>query len=69
VALTPAGVTTKASLQAGIYDPPPELLALPLAALETLLEAVAQLPKLSGGAGERPEPRARAREAEADQPE
>jgi DNA-binding MarR family transcriptional regulator len=55
VALTPAGVTAKAALQAGIYDPPPELRALPRRALEALLEAAAHLPGRSGGSGERSE--------------
>ncbi len=53
IALTPAGITAKVALQAGIYDPPPELLALPRSALEALREAGANLPRLR--AGERPQ--------------
>src|SRR5437899_1222193 len=44
VVLTPAGVEAKAKLQAGIYEPPPELLRLPREALETLRDAAKRLP-------------------------
>ena len=47
VALTPAGVKAKAELQAGIYEPPPELLRLPRKVLERLRDAAARLPGLA----------------------
>jgi DNA-binding MarR family transcriptional regulator len=49
VSLTPAGIKAKASLQAGIYRPPPELMRLPREALEALRDAAARLPRLGGG--------------------
>jgi DNA-binding MarR family transcriptional regulator len=59
VSLTPAGAKVKAQLLAGMYDPPPELLQLPRAALLALRDAVARLPRLPEGAlmGERRRPR------------
>jgi DNA-binding MarR family transcriptional regulator len=49
VALTPAGVKVKAELQAGIYQPPPELLHLPRRVLASLREAASRLPTLPRG--------------------
>ena len=44
VVLTPLGVATKAALLEAFYEPPPQLLELPLADLETLRDALAKLP-------------------------
>lgn len=44
VLLTPAGAALKAELLAGLYAPPPELLALSRADLELLSEASERLP-------------------------
>jgi DNA-binding MarR family transcriptional regulator len=44
VVLTPRGVRAKAALEAGLYAPPPELMALSRAQLEELVAAVANLP-------------------------
>jgi DNA-binding MarR family transcriptional regulator len=44
VVLTPLGVKTRAELLEGVYQPPPELLALDRADLEVLRKAVAKLP-------------------------
>lgn len=49
VALTAAGVAARASLMAGLYQPPPELVALPRAALEALRRATALLPRRPDG--------------------
>jgi DNA-binding MarR family transcriptional regulator len=43
VALTPLGARTKAELQGRLYEPPPELLDLPPAALEGLRDALAKI--------------------------
>ena len=40
VVLTPAGVKTRQRLLDGMYDPPPEMLALPRASLEVLRSAL-----------------------------
>ena len=40
VVLTPAGVKTRQRLLEGMYDPPPEMLALPRASLEVLRSAL-----------------------------
>ena len=44
VVLTPLGVETKAALCEALYEPPPELLDLPLADLEALRDALQKLP-------------------------
>ena len=44
VVLTPLGVETKAALLEAIYEPPPQLLELPLADLKTLRDALEKLP-------------------------
>jgi len=44
VVLTAAGVRTRKRLQKGMYEPPPELLAMPRAALEALGAATRELP-------------------------
>ena len=44
VALTPLGVETKAALREALYEPPPELVELPLADLEALRDALQRLP-------------------------
>jgi len=44
VVLTPLGVETKSALIQALYDPPPELLELPLADLKALRDAVQKLP-------------------------
>jgi DNA-binding MarR family transcriptional regulator len=43
VALTPVGMTTKATLQERLYEPPPELLALDRAALEALRKLLLEI--------------------------
>lgn len=68
VVLTVAGVKAKAELQAGIYQPPPELLNLSRGALEALRDAAARLPVLapeegSAGMRKRVGPRAKPRPA------
>ncbi len=45
VALTPRGVQTQASIIAGTYSPPPELLELSVDDLTTLLRGVELLPR------------------------
>ena len=45
VVLTSAGVKTRDRLKAAMYEPPPELLELPTAALQALKTAAAKLPK------------------------
>lgn len=44
VVLTSAGVRTRDKLREGMYEPPPELLALPMATLRALDAATAPLP-------------------------
>jgi DNA-binding MarR family transcriptional regulator len=44
VVLTAAGVRTRDKLRAAMYEPPPELLALPRTTLEALKSAAAKLP-------------------------
>ncbi|HJX62010.1 MAG TPA: MarR family transcriptional regulator [Dehalococcoidia bacterium] len=44
VVLTPLGVETKAALLEALYEPPQELLELPLAELEALRDALEKLP-------------------------
>lgn len=44
VVLTLAGVKTRERLQSAMYEPPPELLGLPSAALQALREAAERLP-------------------------
>ena len=44
VVLTAAGVRTRTRLQKGMYEPPPELLAMSTAALEALGAATMKLP-------------------------
>ena len=44
VVLTPLGVETKAALLEALYEPPPELLELPLADLQALRDALQKLP-------------------------
>jgi DNA-binding MarR family transcriptional regulator len=44
VVLTPLGVETKAALAEALYQPPPELLELPLADLKALRGALEKLP-------------------------
>ena len=44
VVLTPRGVETKAALREALYQPPSELLDLPLADLEALRDALEKLP-------------------------
>jgi DNA-binding MarR family transcriptional regulator len=51
VVLTPLGIETKAALCEALYEPPPELLALPLADLEALRDALQRLPTGAGMAG------------------
>jgi DNA-binding MarR family transcriptional regulator len=48
VVLTPVGVEMKAALCEALYEPPRELLDLPLADLETLRDALAKLPEPGG---------------------
>jgi len=48
VVLTAAGVRTRARLQKGMYEPPPELLAMSAAALEALGAATTKLPAEEG---------------------
>jgi hypothetical protein len=44
VILTAAGVRTRERLRAGMYEPPPELVALSSAALKALEAATSNLP-------------------------
>ena len=44
VVLTPRGVETKAALLKALYEPPPELLDLPLVDLKALRDALQKLP-------------------------
>lgn len=44
VVLTAAGVRTRDKLRAAMYEPPPELLALPRTTLQALKSAAAKLP-------------------------
>jgi DNA-binding MarR family transcriptional regulator len=44
VVLTSLGVETKAAILEALYEPPPELLELPLAELEALRDALQKLP-------------------------
>jgi len=48
VVLTPLGVETKAALVEALYQPPAELLELPLADLKTLRDALQRLPPRAG---------------------
>ena len=48
VVLTAAGVRTRTRLQKGMYEPPPELLAMSSAALEALGAATTKLPAEEG---------------------
>jgi DNA-binding MarR family transcriptional regulator len=48
VVLTPLGVETKVALVKALYEPPPELLELPLADLKTLRDALEKLPAGAG---------------------
>ena len=48
VVLTPLGVETKAALVEALYQPPAELLELPLADLKTLRDALRRLPPRAG---------------------
>ena len=47
MALTPAGVETRARLQAMYYEPPEDLLTLDVATLEALRNDLAVLPRRS----------------------
>ena len=47
VVLTPQGMRTKAAMLEGMYESPPELLALDRATLQALHDALAQLPRSS----------------------
>jgi DNA-binding MarR family transcriptional regulator len=51
VVLTPLGAQTKAALLEALYQPPPQLLELPLADLEALRDAIAKLPARAGVPG------------------